>query len=178
MCSQASILPPRIDEEWNAATKDMQWNYTTGERNLSDAELTAAAAGCGGKIPYAQADDDGTGGTQLRSKFTRFKPTTVWSPATTEEKRHAFAVGTCSGCHAAETGTLGFHVTPGLPGQNATLSAFLSSKVTATPKGTTYTYDEPSRRMDLLQKFLDGVDVPGDMLHTLDCFDADKCKVQ
>lgn len=177
-CSQHSILAGRIDDEWDANTNDLAWNYTTGERNLEDDEVTAAAAGCGGKLPYAQFDEDRGEGTQLRTKFARFTPDTVWRPlGATEQRRHAFAVGTCSGCHAKETATQGFHILPGLAGEDAKLSPFIAGAVRSTPNGVEYAYDEPGRRMELSRQFAAGVDVPGDVLHALDCFDADTCKV-
>ena len=87
-------------------------------------------------------------------------------------------MGTCTGCHAAETNTHGFQIAPSLPGADAAVSAYLSGKTSATPGGNEYDYDEPTRRIDLAKQFLNNTDVPGDMLHNLQCNDVDTCPVQ
>lgn len=176
-CAEKSAtLTSRIDSEWNGAPT-FAWNYMLGDRNMTDAEISEVTAACGGSLPYGQQDEDP--GVQFRAKFSRFKTSDVWNVATTEDKRHAFAAGTCSGCHGGETGTSrGFHVVPSLPGKNATLSTFLSGKSTATPNGVEYPSNEPGRRIALLKAFGNGTDVAGDMLHDLTCNDVDTCPIQ
>ncbi|HKE47905.1 MAG TPA: hypothetical protein VKB52_07555 [Rhodanobacteraceae bacterium] len=46
-------------------------------------------------------------------------------PAISNDARHAFSLGTCSGCHGQETGTFFTHVTPRPSHQVAALSEFL-----------------------------------------------------
>lgn len=173
---KSSTLVSRIDSEWNASP-DLAWNYMLGQRNMTDQEIAETTAACGGSLPYGQQDEDP--GVQFRAKFARFKTTDVWNVPTTEEKRHAFAAGTCSGCHGGETATnRGFHIAPSLPGKDATLSTFLSTKSVATPNGVPYASNEPGRRIALLKAFGSGTDVAGDVLHDLTCNDVDTCPVQ
>jgi hypothetical protein len=54
----------------------------------------------------------------------------------------------------------------------------LSGPTSATPKGTTYAYDERGRRMTLLMNFVARTDVAGKIFHTMDCNNADICQVQ
>lgn len=158
-CASRSVtLADRIAEEWWSSTQSMAWRYTLGERNLADTELAELKAICG-RLPYDQVDDNGD--TQLRAKFARFTAASVWRTrrSLSEAQVHSFALGSCTGCHAGETGTQGFHIAPAPAGQPARLSPFLSPQqqpVTSTPRGTPYSYDEPGRRMRLVARFADG----------------------
>lgn len=168
-CADASrTLADRIDAEWSVSDGELSWAYTLGERNLDRDEVEDLTRVCG-ELPYG-ASADGRAGVQLRAKFARFEPAFTWSvPTLPEERRHGFAMGTCSGCHARETGTRGFHIGPAADGTNATLSPFLQGPTTVTlPSGAIYTYDEMSRRDAFLRGFLAGTDLPGPMLHHIE----------
>ena len=46
-----------------------------------------------------------------------------------EDGRHAFAMGTCNGCHLTETGTTFLHVKPREAGVRAAISDFLADQL-------------------------------------------------
>jgi hypothetical protein len=183
-CAGKSItLADRIAAEWWSSTNSMAWRYTLGERNLEGNELAELQTICG-RLPYGQVDDNGD--TQLRAKFARFTATSVWRTrkSVSEAQVHSFALGSCSGCHAGETGTQGFHIAPAPAGQPALLSAFLSPQqqpTSSTPRGTPYSSDEPGRRMKLVARFANGdpnmTDEP--LLFDIDCKHVDvPCRLQ
>jgi hypothetical protein len=92
--------------------------------------------------------------------FARLKKNDVWEIGETpnrEQKRHAFAVRTCSGCHGAEAGIFGFHVAPRLQNQDAKLSDFMTGGAANkfTKNRVTYKYHELNNRKNWLQKALD-----------------------
>jgi len=61
--------------------------------------------------------------------------TLQWTvPGADEPTRHAFALGTCNGCHRPETGTFFLHVRPRDAGVQATVSAFVSGQLTGARK--------------------------------------------
>lgn len=174
--SKSNTLASRITADWWSSTRSMAWRYILGDRNLEDAEIADLKLVCG-KLPYGQVDDNGD--TQLRAKFARFTAASTWRPrkSLSEEQVHSFALGTCTGCHANETGTKGFHIAPAPGRQPALLSPFLSPQqpTGSTPRGTPYSYDEPGRRMKLVARFADGdkdmADEP--LLFDIGCKDVD-----
>jgi len=50
-------------------------------------------------------------------------------PGIDEDGRHAFAMGTCNGCHLSETGTIFLHVKPREAGVRAGISDFLADQL-------------------------------------------------
>ncbi len=54
-------------------------------------------------------------------------------PINNNEARHKFSLNTCNGCHGAETGTFFLQVAPRSPGQEASLSGFLTGIDVADP---------------------------------------------
>jgi hypothetical protein len=93
--------------------------------------------------------------------FARLKKNDVWEIGETtsrEQKRHAFAVRTCSGCHGPEAGIFGFHVSPRLQNQDAKLSDFMTggaANITTKNGVVSYKYHELKNRKNWLQKALD-----------------------
>lgn len=161
-CAQGSeTLKARIDEEWNPLTGAFRFNYMLGERRLDDElEVPELSDRCGEHqypspdgMPYGQ--ELGSGGYGLRAKFVRFRKDGAWSiPNVPEEKRRALALGSCSGCHGAETGNRGgFHVRPRLADQDAGLSDLLRGPIEVRPAGTIYSMDEPRFRSERLRRF-------------------------
>src|SRR5262249_1321889 len=57
------------------------------------------------------------------------------------DTRHAFAMSTCNGCHAAETGTTFMHIKPRAWNERAELSDFLKSS-----KQAPLRIDDPSQK--------------------------------
>ncbi len=192
-CAAGSkTLEDRITAEWWDSTSSMAWNYMLGVRNLLEGEITDLKQACNGKLPYGQLDDKDDNDprndeTQLRAKFARFKPDTVWRQDTTanrlnEAQIHDFALGTCTGCHSAETGTKGFHIAPAAAGQPAVLSAFLTGtgSTVIDPRGkASYSYGELGRRMALVARFASGDTnmVDDTLLSDIECRNIDvPCK--
>lgn len=181
--AKSTTLATRIAEDWWSSTNSMSWRYILGDRNLDAAELADLKATCG-RLPYGQVDDNGD--TQMRAKFARFMASSVWRTKASvgEPQTHSFALGSCSGCHAGETGTKGFHIAPPPAGQPALLSAFLSPQqqpTSAAPRGTAYSSDEPGRRMALTARFAAGDTNTADnpLLYDIGCKNVDvACRPQ
>ncbi len=89
------------------------------------------------------------------ARVARVQEEDVWTPSgldtpESEAKRHAFAIRTCSGCHSAESGAFGFHVSPRLEGKGSRVSRFLKGGATFSRNGATYEYDELGNRKRFL----------------------------
>jgi hypothetical protein len=90
----------------------------------------------------------------------------VWQlPASvTEAQRHAFAIRTCSGCHGQEGATRGFHVTPRLAHESASLSPYLTGdagnsftkELEGSSASVTYRYNLLETRRRWLNQVLNG----------------------
>lgn len=182
-CASATqLLKDVVLEEYDPQLTTPAYDYKLGPNTFNPKdpgtrELDLAAA-CGG-VPFAAGEDNGGGGgLSLRPAFARFAPDQLWGalpawntitgrsddPVTNEAYRHTMAVNTCSGCHAAETGTRGFHIAPRAASEDAAVSAFLDGRdhtVTVSVGGARhrYTYNELGRRASLLQAFYDRLDV-------------------
>lgn len=72
--------------------------------------------------------------------------------------RHLFSLGTCNGCHGAETGTFFLHINPREPGQMAPLSGFMTGIDVVDPDdgSTTRTFDDILRRRKRVRDILCG----------------------
>jgi hypothetical protein len=164
-----SLLKDIITEEWTTDTANSQYDYKLGPNtfNPSDGEqgkIDQLLSDCGGTAPFGASEDAKGGGLSLRAAFARFKPDQVWpalpSGGDSEAKRHSMAVGSCSGCHSAETGTSGFHISPRSANADSVVSPFLSgSPYTVNIGGTDYTYNEIDRRKQLMLDFYERVDI-------------------
>jgi hypothetical protein len=91
----------------------------------------------------------GTDGEQHRitAPFGRAKVDQVWKmPSVSEDRRHQFAIRTCTGCHSKEAGVFGFHVLPRLPKERSRLSPFLTGGATFTHGARMYSYNELEKR--------------------------------
>jgi len=94
----------------------------------------------------------------LVAPFARVVPNQfVWNlqPGIPEERRHAFAMRTCSGCHSQEAASQGFHIFPRLENKPSELSGFLIGSRGDNKfvnDGRTYKYYELSRRKSWLQQ--------------------------
>lgn len=79
-----------------------------------------------------------------------FNNLTAWSaPGILDnDARHKFSLNTCNGCHgASETGTFFLHVNPRFPGQEASLSGFLTGITVGDPiTGAPRTFNDLGRR--------------------------------
>lgn len=73
--------------------------------------------------------------------------------------RHLFSLGTCNGCHGAETGTFFLHINPREPGQVAALSGFMTGIDVVDPDdgSTTRTFGDISRRRKRVRDILCGI---------------------
>ncbi len=160
----SSVLADRVEADWDEEAGQLVYDYLLGDRNLDDPEIGEIAGLCGGEMPYGQGEADGGPPYQLRAKFVRFSLGEVWRTLLDEPKRHAFAIGTCTGCHAAETDTQGFVIGPRLADEDAPLARFLTGGAQFTSNGVTYTYDELSRRRVLLERFIALEDVEAALL--------------
>jgi hypothetical protein len=68
------------------------------------------------------------------------------------EARFQLAVNTCNGCHSTETGTFFLQITPRFPGNEASLSGFLSGTSVFDPfAGVQRTFNDLGRRADDLR---------------------------
>ena len=75
--------------------------------------------------------------------FARVRENDVHGGHPWENRRHAYAIRTCSGCHGKEAGVFGFHVAPRLAGENSALSTFIQgngSTVEFSHGGNDYAY--------------------------------------
>jgi hypothetical protein len=69
------------------------------------------------------------------------------APGVNTEARHKFSLNTCSGCHAAETGTDFTHISPRAAGHQAALSVFLRGGTVLDPwTGAPRTFNDLGRR--------------------------------
>lgn len=104
----------------------------------------------------------------VTAPFARTPVNRVWKLANgaPEERRHAFAIRTCSGCHSVEGATSGFHIFPRLEFQNSKLSPFLTGAAgnTFTYGGRTYSYDILKARKEWLVKAINREAKIGDSL--------------
>lgn len=145
-----------IEQRWQASTRDMRFDYKWPSA-IEDQDAIFEACG----LPMG-AEEDAQG---PRVHVSRFLPSKWW-PALhgtdpvdynrndMEEKRHDFAMTTCSGCHSRETGTKGFMIFPRRAGEDSAVTEFLRGPVAVTlPNGARYQYDEPARRSALLRAF-------------------------
>ncbi|MFT3775793.1 MAG: hypothetical protein QM820_61380 [Minicystis sp.] len=101
-------------------------------------------------------------------------PGFFWRGPLSADARHLFGLGTCNGCHTAETHTNFTHIAPRGPNQPAPLSPFLAvsaapaagNKLPASvftftdPQGVTRKYNEPWRRVCEMRRLLNGVAAP------------------
>jgi hypothetical protein len=84
---------------------------------------------------------------RITAPFGRARQNFVWSiPNLFEQRRHQFAIRTCTGCHSKEAGVFGFHVFPRMAGERSRLSAFLTGEATFSHGGKTYRYHELDKR--------------------------------
>lgn len=145
-----------VEQRWQVTTHDMQYDYKWPSA-IQDQDAIRAACG----VPMGA--EDGAQGPRVH--VSRFLVDKVW-PAlhgtdpdditidNMEEKRHDFALTTCSGCHSRETATEGFMIFPRRADEDSTLSAFLRGPVSITlPNGAHYEYDELARRTAVLEAF-------------------------
>ena len=76
-----------------------------------------------------------------------------------ENRRHAYAIRTCSGCHGKEAGVFGFHVAPRLAGENSAVSTFVQNNganaVEFSRKGNNYNYSAGKDRQLWLDRAAD-----------------------
>lgn len=156
---QEPFFADLIDKRWNPSTRNLIYDYKWPAALPDQAAISAA---CG--LPMgAKAGEQGP-----RVHVSRFLPDKWW-PALygtagdytindMEEKRHDFALTTCSGCHTQETGTRGFMIFPAPENEDAAVADFLVDHPTTVtmPNGAQYTYHELARRKDLLLAFLAG----------------------
>jgi hypothetical protein len=175
----SALLKDVVLEEYDDALDTPAYDYKLGDQTFDvsdpgDREVQLKEL-CG---ETRFGSPDGDGGMSLRPAFARFTPDQRWpafprwnarrgdndDAATNEAYRHTTALNSCSGCHAAETGTPGFHIAPRTANANSAVSPFLDGTdhtVTITIRGVPYdyTYNELARRRALLEAFYDRDDV-------------------
>jgi hypothetical protein len=70
------------------------------------------------------------------------------------DKRHAFSLNTCDGCHSNETGTGFLHVSPAPFGFPASLSGFLTGTTVSDPvSGVPRSFNDLANRSSVLANF-------------------------
>ena len=103
--------------------------------------------------------------------FARVRRNDVHGGHPQEDRRHAFAIRTCSGCHGSEAGIFGFHVFPRLAGANSAVSTFVQNNGPHTIEfshgGNHYNYSAGSDRKDWIDRAADRdpTMVPGESLY-------------
>lgn len=114
------------------------------------------------RVPYGMEVEGqfADGRRMFLANFGRTKDGEVWPLAgAPEEKRHAFAMRTCTGCHSAEAGLRGrdfaFHVRPRLAGEASKLSPFLTGGATFASDGVRYEYSELRKRAAYVKRAAD-----------------------
>jgi hypothetical protein len=154
--AQEPFFAELVEQRWQASTRDMVYDYKWPSA-IDDQDAISDACG----LPMgAKAEEQGP-----RVHVSRFLADKWWPPLygtsptdpsinDMEEKRHDFAMTTCSGCHSRETGTPGFMIFPRAENADSALAPFLRGPVTVTlPNGVTYSYNEIERRKQLLLAF-------------------------
>jgi hypothetical protein len=154
--AQQPFFAELVEQRWQPATRDMRFDYKWPSAIQDQAAIFAA---CG--LPMG-AEQDAQGPRVHVSRFLVDK----WWPAlygtdpddhtvnNMEEKRHDFAMTTCSGCHSRETGTAGFMIFPRRADEDSVLTELLRGPVSVTlPNGAQYHYDELARRATLIEAF-------------------------
>jgi hypothetical protein len=104
----------------------------------------------------AKADEKfGDGTIRPVAPFARYTSDFAWKvPKVYNNRRHQFAMRTCSGCHSKEGAAAGFHIENRLSTQESKLSPFLTGtgNNTFTYQGKTFTYNELQKRSEWLRK--------------------------
>jgi len=159
--AQQPFFADLVEQRWQASTHDMNFEYKWPSA-IDDRDQDAIFAAC--KLPFGA--EMGAQGPRVHvARFLEDK----WWPALygtsevdytikdMEEKRHDFAMTSCSGCHSRETGTKGFMIFPRAEDADATVSDFLHEDTTdvTLPNGAQYSYSEIARRKELLRAFLE-----------------------
>ena len=127
-----------------------------------------------GRMPFEMAgtrqETNGLDNTRLLAPFGRIKgrgPLWQLAPGVSEQKRHALAIRTCTGCHSQEGAAAGFHISPRLKGEPSRLSAFLTGELdrnTFRHDGVTYQYNILETRRKWIGSILAGKAKLGDSL--------------
>jgi hypothetical protein len=156
--AQQEFFAKLVEQRWQASTRDMNFEYKWPS---AIEEQDAIEKACG--VPFG-AEEKAQGPRVHVSRFLEDK----WWPAlygtevdynvnAMEEKRHDFAMTTCSGCHSSETATKGFMIFPRAENADSKLADFLHDRETKVtmPNGAKYTYTEIARRKQLLLAFLE-----------------------
>jgi hypothetical protein len=154
--AQQPFFAELIEQRWQASTRDMRFDYKWPSAIDDQAAISEACGLPMGAEPGAQGP---------RVHVSRFLADKWW-PALygtdprdhnlndLEEKRHDFAMTTCSGCHSRETGTQGFMIFPRRANEDSVVAELLRRPVSVTlPNGARYEYDELGRRAALLRAF-------------------------
>lgn len=157
--AQQPFFAELIEQRWQATTRDMRFDYKWPSAIEDQAAISEACGLPMGAEPGAQGP---------RVHVARFLEDKWW-PALDgtdpddydrndmEEKRHDFAMTTCSGCHSRETGTRGFMIFPRRNNEDSAVAKFLRGPVAVTlPNGAQYQYNEMARRMAMVRAFLQG----------------------
>ncbi|MBX3018670.1 MAG: hypothetical protein KF767_12325 [Bdellovibrionaceae bacterium] len=123
--------------------------------------VAASFDGCGqnkNNMPYEMwSDQQEEKSPRFTAPFATFRDEgQIWKLAAgaPEERRHAFAIRTCSGCHSQEGAAKGFHIFPRAQGADAQLSPFLTGRGANkfTHAGVTYKYTQLADRQKHLYR--------------------------
>ena len=169
-CGDGPDLITLVNYYWDAAKGDLKMDRVTPQnprdvigwnlpRTMDKAPMALGntLAGCpkdGARpIPFEMLGTDGDGGNRVTAPFGRVKPDELWRlPGAPEDRRHQFAIRTCTGCHSSEAGMFGFHVEPRLANRRSQLSTFLKGGAAFTHGGVTYRYDELAARASWMDR--------------------------
>lgn len=138
-------------------------NLTNADGVTMKGGVAKAFDGCGqgpNTMPFEMwSDVQEDQSPRFTAPFASFKNEgEIWklTAGAPEERRHAFAIRTCSGCHSQEGAAKGFHIAPRLAGEDAKLSPFLTGNGanTFTHGGVTYRYSQlADRRKHMFRAF-------------------------
>jgi hypothetical protein len=169
-CGDNADIAKFVAHYWDSARMDLNMARVTAAdprkvigynipRTVRESPVPVGAtlAGCpvnGNNVPtlFEMAAPNGEE-NRITAPFGRAKEDFVWKmPAATEDRRHQFAIRTCTGCHSKEAGVFGFHVLPRMPGARAELSQFLTGGATFSNGGKTYKYNELENRRSFVRR--------------------------
>ena len=116
--------------------------------NANEAAILAETVGDTHTVPDQFQGSPFLAGAVFNDSFTQWNAPGI----NNLEARFNLAVNTCNGCHSAETGTYFLQITPRFPGNEATLSGFLTGTTVFDPfAGVQRSFNDLGRRADDLR---------------------------
>ena len=145
-----------LDEVTVKETPALQFNGTSTLASLVNSEASAIKAvipGANGHtIPDVLGGSPFLAGSVFNSGFTQWEASGITDP----EARFHLSLNTCNGCHGSETNTGFTMVNPRFPGNESSLSPFLTGVTVTDIRGVTRTMNDLARRRDDLTALVCG----------------------